>query len=121
MNDLLEEISRVGIVPVIKITDPETAVPLAKALSEGGIPVAEVTFRTQYAPDAIRRITAQVPEVLTGAGTVTSVEQVDKAVAAGAKFIVTPGFNPRVVDHCLDIGIPVLPGASGPSEIEQAM
>ena len=121
MNELLQQIHRIGVVPVIKITDPETAVPLARALDKGGIPVAEVTFRTQHAAEAIRRISAEVPQVLTGAGTVTTTEQVDTAVAAGAKFIVTPGFNPKVVDYCLERNIPILPGASGPSEIEQAM
>lgn len=121
MNELLQQIHRIGVVPVIKITDPETAVPLARALDKGGIPVAEVTFRTQHAAEAIRRISAEVPQVLTGAGTVTTTEQVDTAVAAGAKFIVTPGFNPKVVDYCLKRNIPILPGASGPSEIEQAM
>ena len=119
MNELLQQIHRIGVVPVIKITDPETAVPLARALDKGGIPVAEVTFRTQHAAEAIRRISAEVPQVLTGAGTVTTTEQVDTAVAAGAKFIVTPGFNPKVVDYCLERNIPILPGASGPSEIEQ--
>ena len=106
MNELLQQIHRIGVVPVIKITDPETAVPLARALDKGGIPVAEVTFRTQHAAEAIRRISAEVPQVLTGAGTVTTTEQVDTAVAAGAKFIVTPGFNPKVVDYCLERNIP---------------
>lgn len=121
MNPLMQQIHRIGIVPVIKITNPDTAVPLAKALEAGGIPVAEVTFRTEHAAEAIRRIVAEVPNVLTGAGTVLTIQQVDAAIEAGAKFIVTPGFNPKVVDYCLEKGIPVVPGAPGTSDIEQAI
>ena len=121
MNDMLQLIHDVGIVPVIKITDPNTAVPLAKALDEGGIPVAEVTFRTEHAAEAIRRINREVPSVLTGAGTVTTLAQVDAALEAGAKFIVTPGFNPKIVDYCLEKKVPIVPGAPSTSDIEQAI
>ncbi len=121
MNALMKQIHRIGIVPVIKITDPKTAVPLARALEAGGIPIAEVTFRTEHAAEAIRRIVAEVPGVLTGAGTVLTIGQVDAAVEAGAKFIVTPGFNPKVVDYCLSKGIAIVPGAPGTSDIEQAI
>lgn len=121
MTPMLQLIRKIGIVPVIKITDPDTAVPLARALNEGGIPVAEVTFRTEYAAEAIRRISKEVPDVLVGAGTVLTCQQVDQAVEAGAKFIVTPGFNPTVVDYCLDKQIPVLPGAPSTSDIEKAL
>ena len=99
MNEVLEKISAIGIVPVIKISDVEKAVPLAKALCEGGLPCAEVTFRTKEGEEAIRRISEAVPEMLVGAGTVLTTDQVDRAVAAGAKFIVSPGLNPKVVRY----------------------
>ncbi|MFR8088734.1 MAG: bifunctional 4-hydroxy-2-oxoglutarate aldolase/2-dehydro-3-deoxy-phosphogluconate aldolase [Lachnospirales bacterium] len=121
MNEVLEKISAIGIVPVIKISDVEKAVPLAKALCEGGLPCAEVTFRTKEGEEAIRRISEAVPEMLVGAGTVLTIDQVDRAVAAGAKFIVSPGLNPKVVRYCVEKGIPVTPGTANPSDIEQAI
>jgi len=121
MHAILEEIKKIGIIPVIRIDDADRAVPLAKALHAGGIPCAEVTFRTAQGEEAMRRINSEFPGILLGAGTVLSVEQVDKAMAAGAKFIVSPGFNPRVVSYCVDKGIPVMPGCSTPSDIEQAL
>jgi 2-dehydro-3-deoxyphosphogluconate aldolase/(4S)-4-hydroxy-2-oxoglutarate aldolase len=121
MNAVLEELGKIGIVPVIKIDDAEKAVPLARALIAGGIPCAEITFRTAQGEEAIRRISKEVPEILLGAGTVLSIDQVDRAVSAGAKFIVSPGLNPRVVSHCVSRGIPVTPGCSNPSDIEQAL
>lgn len=121
MHQVLEEISRIGIVPVIAISDVEKAVPLAKALLSGGIPCAEVTFRTAQGEEAMRRIAAEVPEVLLGAGTVLTTAQVDHAIAAGAKFVVSPGFNPTVVRHCQEKGISVVPGCSNPSDMEQAL
>ncbi|GHV71046.1 hypothetical protein AGMMS49928_21210 [Spirochaetia bacterium] len=121
MNAVAEELEKIGIVPVIKIDDVEKAAPLARALAAGGIPAAEVTFRTAQGEEAIRRINRDVPEILLGAGTVLSVEQVDRAIDAGAKFIVSPGLNPRVVSHCLKKNIPVIPGCANPSDIEQAL
>jgi 2-dehydro-3-deoxyphosphogluconate aldolase/(4S)-4-hydroxy-2-oxoglutarate aldolase len=121
MHEVLEKIGQSGIVPVIRIDDVETAVPLAKALVAGGIPCAEVTFRTAEGEEAIRRISAEVPDILVGAGTVLTVEQVDKAVAAGAKFAVSPGFNPVVVERCQQKGLPVTPGCSTPSDMEKAL
>jgi 2-dehydro-3-deoxyphosphogluconate aldolase/(4S)-4-hydroxy-2-oxoglutarate aldolase len=121
MNEVLEELGKIGIVPVIKIDDVEKAVPLARALIAGGIPCAEITFRTAQGEEAIRRISKEVPGILPGAGTVLSVDQVDRAVKAGAKFIVSPGLNPKVVSHCVSKGIPVTPGCSNPSDIEQAL
>lgn len=121
MNDILKKLGDFGIVPVIKIEDAEKAVPLAEALSRGGLPTAEVTFRTAAAADAIRAITSAMPDMLVGAGTVLTTEQADRAVEAGAKFIVSPGFNPKVVKHCIDRGIPVCPGCSTCGEMEQAM
>jgi 2-dehydro-3-deoxyphosphogluconate aldolase/(4S)-4-hydroxy-2-oxoglutarate aldolase len=121
MHTVLEALGKIGIVPVIKIDDPEKAVPLARALIAGDIPCAEITFRTSQGEEALTRICREVPEILTGAGTVLTEEQVDKAVKAGAKFVVSPGFNPRVVRRCQEKGIPVTPGCSSPSDIERAL
>jgi 2-dehydro-3-deoxyphosphogluconate aldolase/(4S)-4-hydroxy-2-oxoglutarate aldolase len=121
MHTVLEELGKIGIIPVIKIDDPGKAVPLARALIAGGIPCAEVTFRTAQGEEAIRRISSEVPESLVGAGTVLTTDQVDRAIAAGAKFIVSPGYNPRIVDYCIEKGIPVTPGCSNPSDFEQAL
>lgn len=121
MMDVLERFRMLGIIPVVKIDDAKDAEPLAKALTEGGLPVAEVTFRTEAAEEAILRMSRAYPEMLVGAGTVLTTEQVDRAVAAGAKFIVSPGLNPKVVKHCIEKGVPITPGTSGPSEIEQAL
>lgn len=121
MNKVLEKISAIGIVPVVKLDDAKDAVPLAKALCEGGLPCAEITFRTAAAEEAIRAIRRACPDMLLGAGTVLTTDQVDRAVAAGAAFIVSPGLNPKVVRHCVDKGIPVTPGTSCPSDVEQAI
>lgn len=121
MKTVNEQIYDIGLIPVIKITDPSKAVPLAKALCRGGLPAAEITFRTSCAAEAIKAIADEVPEMLVGAGTVLTPEQADAAVAAGSKFIVSPGLNPRVVKHCLEIGVPILPGCSSPTDIECAL
>lgn len=121
MNKVLEEISKIGIVPVIALDDVKDAELLAKALIEGEIPCAEVTFRTKAAEESIKIMSSEFPELLVGAGTVLTIEQADKAVAAGAKFIVSPGFNPKVVKHCIEKDIPVTPGCSSPSDVEQAI
>ena len=121
MNKVLEEISKIGIVPVIALDDVKDAEPLAKALIEGGLPCAEVTFRTKAAEESIKIMSSKFPELLVGAGTVLTIEQAYKAVAAGAKFIVSPGFNPKVVKHCIEKDIPVTPGCSSPSDVEQAI
>ncbi|MDO4303627.1 MAG: bifunctional 4-hydroxy-2-oxoglutarate aldolase/2-dehydro-3-deoxy-phosphogluconate aldolase [Bacillota bacterium] len=121
MDEILNKIHEIGIVPVVVLNDAKDAAPLARALCEGGLPCAEVTFRTEAAQEAIRIMTGQFPEMLVGAGTVLTTEQVDRAVAAGAKFIVSPGFNPKVVQYCIDKGIPITPGCMTPSEIEQAI
>jgi len=121
MHAVLEELGKIGIVPVIKIDDVEKAVPLARALAAGGIPCAEITFRTAQGEEAIRRVSKEAPDVLAGAGTVLTTEQVDKAIDAGAKFIVSPGLNPKVVSYCIKKGIPVTPGCANPSDIEQAL
>lgn len=121
MNQIIEQISKIGIVPVIAIDDAEKAVPLAKALVAGGLPAAEVTFRTAAGEEAIRRIATEVPDMLVGAGTVLTTDQADRAIAAGAQFIVSPGFNPAVTRYVIDKGVPMMPGTATPGEMEQAM
>ncbi len=121
MNAVLEQISKIGIVHVVKIDREEDALPLAKALCAGGLPCAEVTFRTGAAAGAIKIMTENFPNMCVGAGTVLNAEQVDAAVAAGAKFIVSPGLNPRTVKYCIEKGVPITPGTSSPSDIEQAI
>ena len=121
MNAVLEKIEKIGIVPVVVLNDAKDAEPLAKALCNGGLPCAEVTFRTEAAEESIRIMTEKFPEMLVGAGTVLTTEQVDRAVAAGAKFIVSPGLNPVTVKYCQAKGVPVIPGIMTPSEIELAL
>ena len=121
MNTVLEKISKIGIVPVVKIDREEDALPLAKALCAGGLPCAEVTFRTDAAAGAIKAMTTAFPDMCVGAGTVLNAAQVDAAVEAGAQFIVSPGLNPKTVKYCLDKNIPITPGTSSPSDIEQAI
>jgi 2-dehydro-3-deoxyphosphogluconate aldolase/(4S)-4-hydroxy-2-oxoglutarate aldolase len=121
MDAILEDVGKVGIVPVIKIDDVDKAVPLAKALLAGGIPCIEITFRTAQGEEALRRITKSMPEMLLGAGTILTPSQVDKAIEAGAEFIVSPGLNPKVVAHCQERKIPIVPGCLTPSDIEQAI
>ena len=116
-----EKFQKLGVVPVVVIEDVKDALPLAKALVEGGLPCAEVTFRTEAAAEAIRQMTEAYPEMLVGAGTVLTTAQVNEAVKAGAKFIVSPGFDPEIVDYCLAREIPVLPGCATPSEVAQAV
>jgi 2-dehydro-3-deoxyphosphogluconate aldolase/(4S)-4-hydroxy-2-oxoglutarate aldolase len=121
MTDLLEKLGFLGVVPVIAIERSEDAVELGRALLAGGLPCAEITFRTAAAEEAIRRISSNLPEITVGAGTVLSVDQADRAVSAGAQFIVSPGFNQKVVDWCLQNGIPVTPGVLTPTEIDMAL
>ncbi len=121
MSDMFKTIYELGIIPVVAIDDADKAVDLARALSKGGLPAAEITFRTAAAEEAIRRISKECPDVLVGAGTVLTPEQCDRAIAAGAKFIVTPGFNPEMVKYIQSKGIPMMPGAATPGEMEQAM
>ncbi len=121
MEKLIKEISSAGVVPVVKIDNAGDAVNLAAALRNGGMNCAEITFRTDAAEEAIRLIAGKYPDMLIAAGTVLTPKQADKAMAAGAKFIVSPGLNPTVVKHCIDKGYPVIPGICTPSEIEQAM
>ncbi len=121
MTELLEQVKSYGVVPVVVLNDAKDAVPLADALCEGGLPCAEVTFRTAAAEESIKRMADAHPEMLIGAGTVLTIDQVERAIAAGAKFIVSPGFDPEIVDYCLGKNIPILPGCVTPSEVAQAV
>ena len=121
MNDTLKQIGATGIVPVVVLNKVSDAQPLAQALIAGGLPCAEVTFRTDAAEESILAIAKTFPQMLIGAGTVLSVEQVDRAVGAGAKFIVSPGLNPKVVEYCIKKGYPVCPGIMTPTELEVAL
>lgn len=121
MNAILEQISKLGIVPVVAIDDAKDAANLAKALCAGGLPCAEVTFRTAAGEEAIRVMSKEYPDMLIGAGTVLTKEQVDRAIDAGAKFIVSPGLNPNIVKYCLEKNIPFCPGCSTPSDVEAAL
>ena len=121
MSNVINELSKIGIVPVIKIDKAEDAKPLAKALIDGGLPCAEVTFRTACAKEAIAIIAKEYPDMIVGAGTVLTKNQVDDAIEAGAKFIVSPGLNPDIVRYCQEKGCPVVPGINNPTGIEQAL
>ncbi len=119
--DILQRIHLCGLVPVIKVADASDAVPLCRALLAGGIDIAEITFRSSAAAEAIALVSDALPDMLTGAGTVHNVRQAEEAVEAGAKFVVSPGLNPDVVRYCQRIGVPVLPGVSSPSDLEAAL
>ena len=119
--DIISTIRNIGIVPAIAIDSADQAVPLAKALIKGGIPVAEFTFRTAAGQESIRRVAKECPEIIVGAGTVLTVKQCDEAIAAGAQFIVAPGYYDDVVNHCVELGVPVLPGCISPSDLTRAV
>ena len=121
MNNTLKKIGAMGIVPVVVLNKVSDAEPLGAALVAGGLACAEVTFRTDAAEESIRAIAKKFPDMLVGAGTVLTVEQVDRAIGAGAKFIVSPGFNPKVVEYCIKKDFPVCPGIMTPTELEMAL
>lgn len=121
MQTVFEQIAGLKLVPVVKIERATDAAALGAALVAGGLPVAEITFRTSAAEDAIRILRDSAPEILIGAGTVLNLENAAKAIAAGASFVVAPGFNPRVVDYCLAQGMPVIPGINSPTDIEMGL
>ena len=121
MNPIVEKVYQIGIIPVIAFNSVDEALPLCKALSEGGLPAAEVTFRTACAEECIRKIHEEMPEMLLGAGTVLTCEQADRAMAAGASFIVAPGFDPEVCKHVIDKGGIMMPGTASAGEMQQAM
>ena len=121
MTEMLEKIKQIGIIPVVVLDDAKDALPLGKALLEGGLPCAEVTFRTAAAKECIKILSEAYPDLLVGAGTVLTPAQVDDAIEAGAKFIVSPGTNPKTIQYCKEKGIEILPGTTNPSDIEQAL
>ena len=121
MNAISQTISNIGVVPVIKLNHPERdAAPLARALCAGGVPVAEVTFRAAGAATAIKLMAEACPDMLVGAGTVLTTAQVDKALTAGAKFIVTPGMDPELVKYCQSKGVTIYPGCTTPTDYHTA-
>ena len=120
-DDAVARLRAIRIVPVVTIEDPSDAIPLGRALIEGGLACAEITFRTQRASEALKRLATELPDLFVGAGTVLTPDQVTRALDAGAQFIVAPGFNPRVVDACLERGVPVFPGIATPTEVEAAL
>lgn len=121
MNELQQKVSAVGVVPVIKLTNPQRdAAPLSDALCAGGVPIAEITFRAAGADEAMRIMLDRHPEMMVGAGTVLTTEQVDKTIAAGGMFVVTPGFDPEIVQYCIDKGITCFPGCTTPTDYHAA-
>jgi 2-dehydro-3-deoxyphosphogluconate aldolase/(4S)-4-hydroxy-2-oxoglutarate aldolase len=121
MQDILNQIKNCGIIPVIKLDNPDDALPLCKALSDGGLNAAEITFRTDAAEESIRRVSTEMPDMLVGAGTVLNVETAKRAVSAGAKFLVSPGFTPAVVSYCIENNITIIPGICTPTDIETGL
>ena len=121
MSDIFEKIGRIKLVPVVKIENAADAPALGNALSEGGLPIAEVTFRTDAAEEAIKLMVKENKDMLIGAGTVLTVENAQKAIDAGAAFVVSPGFNPEVVDFCISQGMPVTPGVTNPTQVEMGL
>lgn len=121
MNEILSRIGDIGIVPIMQLDSADDAAAIAKALKTVGIPLMEIVFRTSAAEESIKRISKEQPDFLIGAGTIITVEQAQKAIDAGAQFIAAPGFNPKVVKHCIDKNIPIIPGCATPTEIEAAI
>lgn len=121
MSNIIMKVAETGLVPLITIDRPEDALRIGEALLEGGLPVAEVTFRTDAAEKAIALLSRELPELTLGAGTVLRTEQADRAANAGARFCVSPGCNPKVIAHCIRIGLPIAPGVCTPSDIEAAL
>ena len=121
MTEMMQQLKKIGIIPVVVLNDAKDALPLARCLMEGGLPCAEVTFRTAAAEESIRQMVKAYPDMIVGAGTVLTCEQADRAIDAGAKFIVSPGFNPKVTEYVLKKGVPMTPGVQTPTEIEAAL
>ncbi len=120
-QDIFTKIGEYGVVPLVTLDDPNDAVPLARALVEGGIPIAEVTFRTAAGGESIKRMAKEVPEIIVGAGTVHDIDHAKETMDNGGKFVITPGFNAKVVDWCVKNGMPVCPGTVVPSDLEEAL
>lgn len=120
-NEMINKLKQFKVIPVIQINKVEHAISLAKVLVDNGLPVAEVTFRTEAAAASIKAMSDAYPEMCVGAGTVLNAEQVDQAKAAGSEFVVAPGLNPNTVRYCQEIGMPIVPGVNNPSQVEQAL
>lgn len=121
METIINQLETYKVVPVVKLDKPKDALPLGNALVKGGLPIIEITFRTDAAAEAIENLSKELPDICVGAGTVLSVDQVNQAIDSGARFIVAPGFNPRVVDYCMDRNIPVFPGVNSPTQVEMGL
>jgi len=121
MLPIIQTLGKLALVPVVKIEYAKDAIKLGKALLDGGLPCAEITFRTEAAEKAIRLIAETLPEIILGAGTVLTTDQAENAIGVGAQFVVAPGFNPKVVDTCLKHNVPIIPGVATPTEIEMAL
>jgi len=121
MESIIKQLETSRVVPVVKLDDAKDALPLGKALIEGGLPIIEITFRTAAAAEAIASLNYELPDICVGAGTVLTIDQVNQSIDAGARFIVAPGFNPRVVDYCIDRNIPVFPGVNSPTQVEMGL
>ncbi|MBQ3659405.1 MAG: bifunctional 4-hydroxy-2-oxoglutarate aldolase/2-dehydro-3-deoxy-phosphogluconate aldolase [Bacteroidales bacterium] len=121
MTEMMQQLKKIGIIPGVVLNDAKDALPLAEALCKGGLPCAEVTFRTAAAEESIKQMAKAFPQMIVGAGTVLTCEQADRAIGAGAKFVVSPGFNPKVTEHVLKRGVPMTPGVCTPTEIEAAL
>jgi len=121
MTDIIDALGRMGLVPVVRVENTDQALGMARALLEAGLPCAEITFRTTAAEECIRLIAREFPDIITGAGTVLTPEQAQRAVKAGARYIVSPGFSPAVIEWCLAHTIPVMPGVATPTEIMMAL
>ncbi|MFX0000038.1 MAG: bifunctional 4-hydroxy-2-oxoglutarate aldolase/2-dehydro-3-deoxy-phosphogluconate aldolase [Candidatus Hermodarchaeota archaeon] len=119
--NVYEKIKELRLIPVAVIDNADNAVPLGKVLIDAGLPIIEVTFRTEAAAESIKRLTKHLPDILVGAGTVLKVDQVKNAIKTGAQFIVTPGFNPKVVDYCVEEKVPIIPGVNTPTMVEWAL
>ena len=119
--NIYEKIKTFKLIPVVVMENSDDAIPLGRTLIEAGLPVIEITFRTEAAEQSITKLSKELPDLLIGAGTVLKIDQVKRAVNAGAKFIVTPGFNPNVVDYCVDNTIPIIPGVNTPTMVEWAL
>ncbi|MGL4476100.1 MAG: bifunctional 4-hydroxy-2-oxoglutarate aldolase/2-dehydro-3-deoxy-phosphogluconate aldolase [Shewanella sp.] len=121
MQQLIQQMSELQVIPVIAIEDAQDIIPLGKALYDNGLPVAEITFRSDAAVEAIALLRAAYPDMLIGAGTILTAEQAQAAKDAGATFAVSPGLNPNTVKACQAIDLPIIPGINNPSSIEQAL
>ncbi len=114
MNPIIEKLAKLKIIPVIKIENSNAAVPLGEALIKGDLPAAEITYRTDAAENVIKIVRKKFPDILLGAGTILTIDQVKSAINAGAQFLVSPGFNPRIVDYCIENNITIIPGINTP-------